>query len=97
MPSQNTLSVGNDQPMQQRAIPSSIEDLDRAVSGLESMLYNLTAQLHPILDEALAGVGDKSQTAAAAPYHYSSQIGDLTARIRAISARGNDILSRLHV
>jgi hypothetical protein len=90
--------VGDTSTMQQRALPSAIDDLQRAVTGLESTVYNLQSQLHPILDETLTDKCDsQSHGIAAAPYHYSSQVSDLTARIRALSNIGNDLISRLHV
>ena len=90
--------VGDSSPMAQRALPSAIDDLQRAVTGLESTIYNLQSQLHPILDETLTAKGDGvGQCAVTAPYHYSSQVSDLTSRIRALSNIGNDLISRLHV
>jgi hypothetical protein len=92
----NQVGVGS--PVQQRALPSSIEDLTRSVTNLESVFYNLQSQLNPILDEELTekanGVG---QCVVSAPYHHSVQINDLTSRIRALSNIGNDLISRLHV
>jgi uncharacterized coiled-coil protein SlyX len=93
-----TNQVGDSSPMTQRALPSAIDDLQRAVTGLESTIYNLQSQLHPLLDETLTAKGDSQCNAiAAAPYHYSSQVSDLTSRVRALSNIGNDLISRLHV
>jgi hypothetical protein len=91
------ISQLNDSPTQQRALPSAIDDLQRAVSNLESTIYALQSQLHPILESSLEACGDSKGQAAAAPYHHSVQISDVVSRIRSLNSLGTDLISRLHV
>jgi two-component SAPR family response regulator len=83
-------------PMQ-RALPSSIDDLQRAITTLEGTIYNLQSQLHPLLDETQEGICESKGQAVAAPYHYSVQISDVVSRIRSLNSVGTDLLQRLHV
>jgi hypothetical protein len=90
------ISQLNDSPMQQRALPSAIDDLQHAVSNLESTIYALQSQLHPILEASLESSGDAKGQAIAAPYQYSVQIRDVASRICALNNLGTDLISRLH-
>lgn len=84
--------------VQQRALPSAIDDLERAMSGLESTLYSLQSQLYPLLDSVQEVGDDGAQTKGTiAPYHHSQQIIDVVYRVRALNSLGADLLSRLHV
>lgn len=84
-------------PMTQRALPSSIDDLDRAVSQLESTISSLKSQLNPVLDSETLENGCGDVKAAQAPFHYALQISDLVSRLRSLNVTGVDLISRLHV
>lgn len=84
--------------MQQRALPSAIDDLQRAITTLEGTIYSLESQLQPVLESPTTLNGcDPSGKAVAPPTQYSVQISDVVSRIRELNSTGLDILSRLHV
>lgn len=90
--------IQSDSPMSQRALPSSIDDLTRAVSSLESTIYSLQSQLHPVLDSEQLACGDGVKSASnISPHQYSVQISDVASRIRSLTQIGSDLLTRLHV
>jgi hypothetical protein len=92
-----SMQGGDSSPMAQRALPSSIDNLTRAVSEIEATFYSLQAQLTPVLDDMLTATDVGKGCAVSAPYQYSNQISDLTTRIRALNGLGSDLISRLHV
>lgn len=86
-----------DMAMQQRALPSAIDDLQRAISSLETTMYNLRSQLAPVLDSPNCLPGEDGEIkSSVAPLHYSTQINDVVSRIRDLNSTGTDLLSRLH-
>jgi predicted nucleic acid-binding Zn-ribbon protein len=88
--------IQGDVPMQQRALPSAIDDLQRAITTLEGTIDNLHSQLHPVLDEPTE-LKDSAANGVAQSTRYSSQINDVVSRIRELNRRGVDLLQRLHV
>ncbi len=92
----NQNSVCQDQAMARRAIPSSIDELDRALIALESTLYALHAQLNPVLDSQDMAEGSVF-TKSPDPLHYAVQIADMASRVRDLTNLGSGIISRLHV
>jgi hypothetical protein len=85
------ISQTNNSPeLQQRALPSAIDDLQRAVTSLETTVYSLQSQLHPVLESVgLEASCDTKGNAVSAPYHHSVQISDVVSRIRALNSLGN--------
>jgi hypothetical protein len=89
--------IQGDAPMQQLALPSSIDDLQRAITALEGTIYNLHVQLQPVLDSPTTLNGVDGEAKASAPPQYSTQINVVVSRIRELTSFGNDLISRLHV
>jgi hypothetical protein len=97
MPS-NTAQSSGEVPMQQRALPAAIDAIERAISNLESTMYTLQSQLHPVLDSPEPEpVSVGTAKAAVAPYQHAEQVSDVASRIRALTSLASDLSSRLHV
>ncbi len=100
MPSNTVQSIGEVpmQPMQQRALPAAIDAIERAISNLESTMYTLQSQLHPVLDSPEPEpVSVGTVKGAVAPYQHAEQVSDVASRIRALTSLASDLSSRLHV
>lgn len=80
-----------------RALPASLDDLERAANNLSGTLQTLYGQLYPVLDAPqtlkAAGVGEDCPQQP----HYASRVNDMVAMLNSMNDTAHDILGRLHV
>ena len=92
------VTQGDTAPVAQRSLPSSIDDLKRAVAALETTIYGLQSQLHLVLDSPTCISGEQCDGKASLDTpKYATQISSVVSRIRELTSLGNDLMTRLHV
>jgi hypothetical protein len=98
MPSNTAQSKSIGEPVEQRALPTAIDAAERAISNLESAIYTLRSQLHPLLDNPEPEPDCVGQIkGSVAPYQHAEQVSDVASRTRSLTSLVNDLSLRLHV